>query len=440
MAYGVWLFMVVVGWLLKPFRRRKSRVLRRCLLVTYCGANNTGAEARTKEALRQIREIVGKRTVFEVIALNRENALRYFDEDERLRIVTPGYMFLFDIAKLVLASDMVVLVEGSGFRQNFSSALLWYFLYALGLATILGRTTVAYAVDAGRLTGGNRFFARRVARNVDLLMTRTAQAAEVLRKLGVKRPIYVHTDTAFSLAQPAHTKVAMSTQTIREMPLIGLAFKEFFWYPIDPNFVCFLKGEKAHRFSSFYYYSWNDEIERKSQEFKQMAARLLTAAEERYGARVVLIAMEHMDGVPCEDIAGMMKAPPRIWSCDQHDVAEMTALLRSLDVLITTRYHAFVLSTAAGVPTIAVSHDERLKSVMEEMSLDRDFYFEYDAWTPAELLPKLELALERVMGDRKRISEQIRSRHAEYSVRSLMNQSRFATFLREKHHDWMEQR
>ena len=51
----------------------------------------------------------------------------------------------------------------------------------------------------------------------------------------------------------------------------------------------------------------------------------------------------------------------------------MTSLLRSLDLLVTSRYHACVLSMAAAVPQVAVGHDLRLKSIYADLGLEEFF-------------------------------------------------------------------
>ena len=54
----------------------------------------------------------------------------------------------------------------------------------------------------------------------------------------------------------------------------------------------------------------------------------------------------------------------------------MTVLLRSLDVLVTARYHACVLSLAAQVPQLAVGHDLRLKTIYAELGLRERYFFD----------------------------------------------------------------
>lgn len=63
----------------------------------------------------------------------------------------------------------------------------------------------------------------------------------------------------------------------------------------------------------------------------------------------VLLGMEKMDAGPCENV------------------------LQKLDALVTSRYHAVVLSMANGCPIVAVSMDERLESLMKENGLDGDY-------------------------------------------------------------------
>jgi polysaccharide pyruvyl transferase WcaK-like protein len=64
----------------------------------------------------------------------------------------------------------------------------------------------------------------------------------------------------------------------------------------------------------------------------------------------------------------------RVFSSREHDASRMTAVLRSLGVLVTSRYHASVLSLAAAVPQLAVGHDLRLRTLYSELGIE-DRYF-----------------------------------------------------------------
>lgn len=53
----------------------------------------------------------------------------------------------------------------------------------------------------------------------------------------------------------------------------------------------------------------------------------------------------------------------------------MTGILLNLSALITSRYHAAVLSMRSGCPIVAVSMDERLDSLMKEIGMDDGYLF-----------------------------------------------------------------
>ena len=48
----------------------------------------------------------------------------------------------------------------------------------------------------------------------------------------------------------------------------------------------------------------------------------------------------------------------------------MTGVLRELSALVTSRYHAAVLSMERGCPVAAVSMDERLDTLMKELAFE----------------------------------------------------------------------
>jgi polysaccharide pyruvyl transferase WcaK-like protein len=97
---------------------------------------------------------------------------------------------------------------------------------------------------------------------------------------------------------------------------------------------------------------------------------------ERHERSVALICMEELDEPFARAIHREMAHPERagVFSSREHDASRMTALLRSLGVLVTSRYHASVLSLPEGVPQVAVGHDLRLRTLYEELGLDDAFF------------------------------------------------------------------
>ena len=67
----------------------------------------------------------------------------------------------------------------------------------------------------------------------------------------------------------------------------------------------------------------------------------------------------------------------RIFSSSEFNASQMTEILRNLDLLVTTRYHAAVLSLEALVPQIAVGHDPRLKGLYKDLKMNNDYLIDY---------------------------------------------------------------
>jgi polysaccharide pyruvyl transferase WcaK-like protein len=104
----------------------------------------------------------------------------------------------------------------------------------------------------------------------------------------------------------------------------------------------------------------------------------------------------------------------------------MTSILRSLDFLVTCRYHACVLSMAAHVPQIAVGHDLRLKSIYGELGLEELFV---DARQP-DRDERLRANLDRVLADPEPVRAALRRGHEMLLNRARCNRELLRNFAR----------
>lgn len=417
------------------FRHRKPKwqpgMPIRCLVVGYGGANNTGAEARTIEAIRQMLD-ADLRIHITLTSLDRSRTLRYLEENERLKVAEINPVFIFSLAKLVAAADIVVLVEGSCFKENFSPALLWFFLYAAELAQKLGIPTVTYGVDAGALTPKNAKWARDVAQKIDLLMVRTSHAEHVLRLLGVKRKILVTTDTAFSLV-PEDSEWMETVLTAHgidlKKPVVGIAFEEFFWWPVVPSIWRAVRCVKKDRYKSIYYHSWQGEARKKSIAMKEAIAAYADWVASEFNVQVIFFAMESLDISPCRDVISIMKSTAPLFDADHITPSQMAALLQRLDWLVTCRYHALILAMPAGVPVIGLAHDERIASVMDELELLHDFLISHEE---KQILPELREKTLKLRSSSDRIRKRIESSMPAYLSRMEQNKINFTKLVAEK--------
>lgn len=97
-------------------------------------------------------------------------------------------------------------------------------------------------------------------------------------------------------------------------------------------------------------------------------------AIEQHDHDVKCVAMEDIDIPVREGVLSVLRPDvsqrESIVSSCQAAPGDMVTLLRGLDTLVTTRYHACVLSMGGGVPQMAISHDERRVSISAELELD----------------------------------------------------------------------
>ena len=120
----------------------------------------------------------------------------------------------------------------------------------------------------------------------------------------------------------------------------------------------------------------------------------------------------------------------RIFSSREFNASQMTELLRGLDLLITCRYHASVLSLAAQIPQIAVGHDLRLKSLYQELHLE-DFFVE--ALT-VDLDSAVQERIEKLLGAPDVQREVLCHGFSEHLARAQHNRELLRAFVRE--HGW----
>ncbi len=94
--------------------------------------------------------------------------------------------------------------------------------------------------------------------------------------------------------------------------------------------------------------------------------------------------------------------------------------------MITSRYHAAVLSLAAAVPQIAVGHDTRLDTLYRDLGLREEWFL-----TP-DRLPELGERVERLLAAPDLQRKELLRGHAEHLTRARQNRRLLARFVSER--------
>ncbi len=405
----------------------------RILLVGYNGANNTGAEAKLLVSINEIRSVVGPDACITVPSLNEANLRRYLTETPTLKIepVRPS-LFFVDIRKLVKENDLILLVEGSCYMDTWGSALLWYYLLATRYAHFMKKPCIAYSVDAGAAGRFNSWLIRREASKTNLILSRTQKAAERLEKWGVKAPIEVTADNAFAFNPNPADEGLLPRVWPEASHVVGVAAEDIYVWPVQIR----LWDRKRHCYRWPYYYNHSKPSREKSDLLARVLAVQADEIIKEYDKDVALLSMEGLDAGFANKIQQLMKHVDRtkVFTSSEYNASQMTSILRSLDLLITSRYHAAVLSLPNQVPQTAIGHDLRIKDLYTDLDMSELFIDHEDPLRFWELSNNVE----DVFDHYNSIKDKLQKGYEEYREREERNPQLFKAFLETHNPEWLE--
>jgi polysaccharide pyruvyl transferase WcaK-like protein len=273
---------------------------------------------------------------------------------------------------------MGVLAEGSCLKSKFSNVLTTLFIGCAGIMQAQGKPCIAYGVEAGDLTP----FMQRVTRTLcskTHFLARSQPSLVKMRQWGLKAEL--GTDTAWDI-EPASASWAKTTlQKVAgwdgQRPLLAIAPINPFCWPVKASLKKYLSGHHKKKPAS-HYAGWHffSESPIRSQLFQQYLTSITQAVRSLHSnnpIHPIIVGMDALDQDACRRLQKMMPSGTAVFNSHQYNGYQLAALLRQAALLITSRYHARVLSMPAGVPAIAVSMDERLPNLLVDNSHLADY-------------------------------------------------------------------
>ena len=404
----------------------------RVLLVGYNGANNTGAEAKLLVIINELRSVLGDQAEITVPSLNEDNLRRYLKEGPNLKIkpVRPS-IFFYDIWKYVKQNDLIVLVEGSCYMDTWGAALLWCYLLATRYAHSMKKPCIAYSVDAGNASRFNRWLIRREASKTNLILARTKEAAERLQILGVKAPIEVTADNAFAFRPKPQDHDLVKRVWPEASNIVGIAAEDIYIWPVQIR----PWGQKKYCYRWPYYYQHSKVCQQKGELLADVLAFQADEIIEKYDKNIALLSMEGLDTTFTTKIQQRMKHADKtkVFSSTQYNASQMASVLRSLDLLITSRYHAGVLSLAHQVPQTAIGHDLRIKDLYTDLEIPELFVDHEDP----DRYKLLSDNVEKLFDQYDAIKTKLRKGYLRYEAREKRNAQLFKAFLETNYPEWL---
>ncbi len=403
------------------------------LLVGYNGARNTGADARVVALTQQIEKALGNvEFSMTLMTLDEKNVNGYFSESVRLLRFTT--VFMFSLLKACSEHHVAVLCEGSTLTPTFAEALCVFFCEAAGVMKRQGKPCIAYGSEVGRLDGWLAKLSIDLCSNT-YFVVRTEESFENLKALGLKG--HVGTDTAWTFQDNKGEDWArqhlLDAGWDGNRPIMGVAPLNPFCWPVRPSLWRWLKAHVTRDFSQQYdkLYFFSDSSERREQ-FKRYQDAMVAATNQyskEHNAFVVILGMEKLDSRVCELMERQIVGPHVVCTSNTCNVFQMTGLLRQLSVLLTSRYHASVLSMEHPIPIVAVSIDARLNGVMREVGLaDHYLHQATDTDLESSIMASLQLTDEY----KQEIKDTIQRQLIHYKEKTVAISQFFVTWLKEQ--------
>jgi polysaccharide pyruvyl transferase WcaK-like protein len=376
------------------------------LFAGYSGTRNTGADVRVEEMIRQVRHVLGDDNIaLSITSVTPALTAGYFRAVRQLELPAIFPKFLFDE---VPKHHGVIACEGSMFKSKFASALTTFMAGALGMAAAEKKLSVGYGAEAGEMAPSLRRFVERSCKH-SFVMCRNEPSRTVLDQLGIRNSSGADTAWTFEPAPPARGEQLLREQGWDgETPILAVGPIHPFWWPVKPDL---LKTAALHatgqfrreHYKSVYFHNASAEVDRKFDVYCSGIAGAINAFRKERRFFTVLVGMEQLDRVACEEVESQLEERAPLFVSDEYTMYDLISVLRHSRVLLTSRFHAIVTSMPALVSSGGITMDERIRNVMASRGHE-DLYLECD---DPDLEERSLLLLRRLDQEGERIRSEI---------------------------------
>jgi polysaccharide pyruvyl transferase WcaK-like protein len=180
---------------------------------------------------------------------------------------------------------------------------------------------------------------------------------------------------------------------------------------------------KDSQYRTVYFFESGAEVERKFKHYVDGYTQATKAFVRKHRVFPILVAMERLDAVACDEIAKEIPGTP-IFTSDEYDMFQLVSILRACTYMVSSRYHGIVTCMPAGVVSAGVTMDERIRNLMRERGHEHLLLTVDDP----ELGPKLSQVMESLVTE----ADEIRDSIHRVVVSNLKAMARMAVFFEDE--------
>lgn len=344
---------------------RKAREKNKRDGVLVCGAygrGNAGDDAILEAILEELRELDPNLPVWVLSRSPKNTRLRY----------RASAIFTFDFPRFlsVMGKTRLYINGGGSLMQDVTSRRsLWFYLFTISAAKLLGNKVLMYGCGIGPIQyPSNRALASRVLRkSVDVITLRDPHSAAELKEMQITEPeIILSSDPTVILpaAPPETVNGLMETDGLKP----------------DGSYIAFILRP------------WPG--------FEHKVPTFAAAAEYAYrkhGLTPVFIPIEpRLDVSAARQVAALLHVPYHMIR-ESGSSAHTIGLLSRMKVVVSMRLHGLVFAAGQGVPLIGIVYDQKVSSFL--CYIGQDLFTGLGDLTPENLNAHIDAASERIGDD-----------------------------------------
>lgn len=299
--------------------------MKRIAISGYYGFQNAGDEAVLEGLVTALRARASEKDL-QITALSIDPARTTLEHS----IPAAHRYRVSPLLRTLSRSDLLLSGGGSLLQDSTSAHSIFYYLGVVRMAQMLGKKTMFAAQGIGPLTRKrSRRLTRSVANKLSAITVRDQASADLLREIGVTKPITVTADPALLLEpeqlEPAtDERCALSLRPWRNIEhLLADQLAEAYAgaLPNVPLLFMPMHGEQDSEVQTFF----------------------------------AVALREHLDGA-------VRIAKP----CAPCNASLLLLIASRARMVIGMRLHALIFAAACGVPSVALSYDPKVAAFMEQ--------------------------------------------------------------------------
>ena len=372
--------------------RRKARNAGRRDGALVCGAygrGNAGDDAILEAIVTELRQIDPDLPVW-VLSRSPEDTRMTYRVNSIYTFGFPKFLWRMHKTKLYINGG------GSLMQDVTSRRSLWFYLFTISAAKILGNKVLMYGCGIGPIhyPSNRRLCAKVLQKRVDTITLRDTHSLTELKDMGIDHPEVILSSDPTVILPAAQSEVIDGMLESRGLDpngkYIGITLRPW------PGF-----DEKAELFGRAADYAW-----------------------EKYGLTPVFLPIEkRLDVGASQKAAAHMKAPYHIIE-DTGASDHTIGLFARMQVVVSMRLHALVFSAGQGVPLVGVVYDQKISSFLSYIG--QDLFTDLKDVTYEGLCAYIDAAVARI-GDTEFLSggvdrlRQVERRNSEAAERLLGN-------------------